>query len=151
MNQENSIDAFNTLIEINNDRIAGYKTAADETDESELKSLFSQFSRTSQKCNAQLIAEVTKLGGTPIEGTKTTGKIYRAWMDFKAMLTGKSRTTILNSCEYGEEVALDTYHDVLVKYSEDLSAEHQALLNAQSLLIKADHDRVKNLHEMAEA
>ena len=151
MNQDNSVDALNTLIEINNDRIAGYKTAAEETDENELKVLFSQFSRTSQTCNSALIAEVRKLGGTPIEGTKTTGKIFRAWMDFKAMLTGKSRATILNSCEYGEEVALDTYNDVLSKYREDLSVEHQRLFTAQSFLIKADHDRVKGLHEMAEA
>lgn len=151
MNQENSIDALNTLIEINNDRIEGYKTAAEEAEESDLKSLFSQFSRTSQNCNTALIAEVRKMGGTPAEGTRTTGKIYRAWMDFKALLTGKSRSSILNSCEYGEQVALDAYEDVLVEHSEDLSAEHQVLLNKQSALIKADYAKVKNMLQMVEA
>jgi uncharacterized protein (TIGR02284 family) len=151
MNQENSIDALNTLIQINNDRIEGYKTAAEETEESDLKTLFAQFSQTSQSCNAALISEVRKLGGTPIKGTKTTGKIYRVWMDFKALLTGKSRTSVLNSCEYGEQVALDTYRDVLIKYSEDLSAEHQALLNGQSALIQDDHAQVRRLLEMVTA
>jgi uncharacterized protein (TIGR02284 family) len=151
MNQENSIDALNTIIEINNDRIEGYKTAAEEAEESDLKTLFSQLSRTSQTCNAALIAEVRKLGGTPIEGTKTTGKIYRAWMDFKALLTGKSRSTILNSCEYGEEVALETYEDVLIKHSEDLSTEHQVMLNGQAALIKADQAKIKSMLEMVEA
>jgi uncharacterized protein (TIGR02284 family) len=151
MNQENSIDALNTLIQINNDRIEGYKTAAEETEESDLKTLFSQLSRTSQNCNAALIAEVRKLGGTPIEGTKTTGKIYRVWMDFKALVTGKSRSTILNSCEYGEEVAISTYEDVLSNHADDLTAQQQSMLNAQRASIKADHDRVKSLHEMAAA
>jgi uncharacterized protein (TIGR02284 family) len=151
MNQVNSIDALNTLIQINNDRIEGYKTAAEETEESDLKTLFAQLSRTSQSCNATLISEVKKLGGTPSEGTKTTGKIYRVWMDFKALVTGKSRSSVLNSCEYGEQVALDTYQDVLVKYSEDLTAEHQILLNGQAALIKADHAKVKNMLDMVEA
>jgi uncharacterized protein (TIGR02284 family) len=151
MNQENSIDALNTLIQINNDRIEGYKTAAEETEDSDLKTLFAQLSRTSQNCNMALISEVKKLGGTPIEGTKTTGKIYRVWMDFKALLTGKSRSSVLNSCEYGEEVALETYEDVLIKHSEDLSAEHQILLNGQAALIKADHAKVKSMLDMVEA
>ena len=151
MNQENSIDALNTLIQINNDRIEGYKTAAEETEESDLKTLFSQLSRTSQNCNSALVAEVRKLGGTPIEGTKTTGKIYRVWMDFKALVTGKSRSTILNSCEYGEEVAISTYEDVLSNHADDLTAQQQSMLNAQCTSIKADHDRVKSLQEMAAA
>jgi uncharacterized protein (TIGR02284 family) len=151
MSQENSIDALNTVIQINNDRIEGYKTAAEETEESDLKTLFAQLSRTSQNANSALNSEVRKLGGIPIEGTKTTGKIYRVWMDFKALVTGKSRSSVLNSCEYGEEVALDTYQDVLIKYSEDLSAEHQMLLNGQSAQIKADHAKVKTMLEMVEA
>ena len=151
MNQENSIDALNTLIQINNDRIEGYKTAAEEAEESDLKTLFSQLSRTSQNCNSALIAEVRKLGGTPIEGTKATGKIYRVWMDFKALLTGKSRSTILNSCEYGEEVALSTYEDVLTNHADDLTAQQQSMIASQRSSIKADHDKVKNLQEMAAA
>ena len=151
MNHQNAIDALNTLVEINNDRIEGYKTAAEETDEMSLQTLFAQFSKTSQKCHAELVTEVRSLGGTPAEGTKTSGKIYRVWMDFKALLTGKSRSTILNSCEYGEDVALATYDDVLSDNLEDLTSVQQAMLRVQRLLIKADHDKVKALRDMATA
>lgn len=147
MNQENAIDALNTLIQINNDRIEGYKTAAEETDETELQTLFSELSHTSKKCNSDLIVEVKSLGGTPIEGTKTTGKIYRAWMDFKALLTSKSRSSVLNSCEYGEDVAISTYQDVIDGNVEDLTLVQQAMIKAQQMLIKADHNKVKSLRD----
>ncbi|MFV5690363.1 DUF2383 domain-containing protein [Flavobacterium sp. ZT3R25] len=63
MDQEKSIDVLNTLIEINNDRIEGYKTALEETEESDLKALFSQLMKTSQNCKMELVSEVQKLGG----------------------------------------------------------------------------------------
>lgn len=151
MDQENAIDAFNTLIQINNDRIEGYKSAAEETDETELQTLFSELSKTSKTCNADLIFEVKKLGGTPIEGTKTTGKIYRAWMDFKAILTSKSRSSVLNSCEYGEDVAISTYQDVIDGNMEDLTLAQQAMIKAQQMLLKADHNKVKALRDLMPA
>ena len=141
-----TIVVLNSLIEINNDRIEGYTTASNETKESELKSLFSEFSKTSQKCKQELVNEVHKLGGTPIEGTKTTGKFFRVWMDVKAALTGKDRKAILDSCEFGENKALDTYKDALKNNIENLSGEEQTMLKNQQMLIKADHDKVKSLH-----
>src|ERR1044071_8103095 len=93
------VDSLNNLIQINNDRIQGYLTASKETEESDLKSVFSEMMQTSQECRRELAQEVTRLGGTPIEGTTVSGKFYRAWMDIKAALTSKDRKTILNSCE----------------------------------------------------
>lgn len=148
MNTEQSIDVLNALIVINNDRIEGYMTASKETEESDLKTLFTQFEYTSQKCKAELVKEVQRLGGEPAEGTKTTGKIYRAWMDVKATLTGNDRKAILNSCEYGEDVAIEAYDNALKNNTEDISTEQQIMLNAQLQLIKADHDKVKGLRDM---
>ncbi len=147
MNKEKSIEVLNTLIEINNDRIAGYETASKETEDADLKNLFSGLMQTSQKCKAELVIEVNKLGGTPIEGTKATGKIYRIWMDIKTSLTGKDRKTILNSCEFGEDMAVDTYRKTLKDNQEDITTEQQAMLNAQFVLINAGHDKVKNLRD----
>jgi uncharacterized protein (TIGR02284 family) len=150
MDNEKSIDVLNTLIVINNDRIEGYETASKETDESDLKTLFAQFKQTSEKCKTELIAEVTKLGGTPDEGTRTTGKFFRVWMDVKAALSGKNRKVILDSCEYGEGVATETYSDVLSKDLENLSPDQQTMLHEQYSLLKADGEKVESLKEMLE-
>jgi uncharacterized protein (TIGR02284 family) len=145
MHNDNKIEVLNTLITINNDRIEGYETAAKETEELDLKTLFAQFSYTSQKCKQELSNEVTKLGGTPAEGTLTTGKFFRVWMDVKTALTGKDRKAILNSCEYGEDIAKETYKKVLENDLENLNAEQHSMIKAQHTLLVADHDKVKSL------
>ena len=147
MEDKKSIDVLNKLIEINNDRIEGYETASKETDETELKTLFTQLAQTSQECNGELIDEVTQLGGDPVEGTKTSGKFFRAWMDVKSALTGKDRKAILNSCEYGEDVAVNTYKKVLQDNTYDLSEDQLAMVEEQYGMIKADHDMVKSLRD----
>ena len=148
MEKEKTIEVLNSLITINNDRIEGYETASKETDEMDLKNIFSKLAATSLKCKQELINEVTKLGGTAAEGTKTTGKFFRAWMDVKAALTGKDRKAILNSCEYGEDQAVATYDDALMNNLSDLNEEQQKLVKAQHDLIKVDHDKVKGMRDM---
>jgi uncharacterized protein (TIGR02284 family) len=147
MNNEKTIEVLNTLIEINNDRIEGYETASKETEEQDLKIFFSQLSKTSKKCKQELAIEVNKLGGTPTEETKITGKFFRVWMDVKAALTGKDRKAILNSCEYGEDVAVKTYEKALENEKDNLSFEHQTLVRGQYTWIKADHDKVKEMRD----
>jgi uncharacterized protein (TIGR02284 family) len=149
MNMENqkSIDALNSLIEINNDRIEGYETASKETDESDLKTLFAQLAQTSYECKEELVDEVNELGGKPIEGTKVSGKFFRVWMDVKAALTGKDRKAILNSCEYGEDVAVNAYNKVLEDDVKNLTPDQLVIVQEQYTLIKADHDKIKTLRD----
>ncbi len=147
MENEKTIDVLNTLITINNDRIEGYQTASEETEEKDLKTLFAKFSATSQKCKQELVSEVSKLGGKPAEGTMTSGKFFRVWMDVKAALTGKDRKAILNSCEYGEDIAMHTYEKALKNDLEHLNAKQQNMINAQHASIKAEHDEVKSMRD----
>ena len=149
MKNEKSIEVLNNLIEINNDRIEGYETALKETNESDLTSLFTRYISNSRKFKSELVAEVTRMGGEPEDGTRASGKIYRAWMEVKAAVTGKERKTVLNSCEYGEDVALETYKDVMEDHFTDLSGDQQKLVSTQYRQIKADHDAVRNLRDQA--
>jgi uncharacterized protein (TIGR02284 family) len=148
MEYESVINVLNTLIVINNDRIEGYDTAAKETDEADLKDLFHHFIQTSQTCKTELVAAVIKLGGTPDEGTRTTGKFFRVWMDFKAFLTLKDRVAILDSCEYGENIAADTYKYEIANNLHALTSQEQTMLKAQANLLKADLNRVVALRDL---
>ncbi|MFN0047517.1 MAG: ferritin-like domain-containing protein [Cytophagales bacterium] len=147
MNTEKTIDALNTLIVINNDRIEGYQTATNESEEIDLKLLFGKLMQTSMKCKEELTMEITALGGKPNNDTLVTGKFFRVWMDVKAAITGKDRKSILDSCEYGEDVAVDTYETVLSNHAEHLNATQVKMITAQHLLLKADHDTVKHLRD----
>ena len=151
MENEKTIAVLNTLITINNDRIEGYEIAAEEAEEQDLKTLFAHFSSTSKACKQELTNEVSKLGGTAAEGTLTAGKLHRVWMDVKAAITGKDRKAILNSCEYGEEFAKDTYEKALKNDAENLSAEQQTMIKAQHTLLNADHDKIKSMRDLQKA
>ena len=147
MNTDKAIDTLNSLIQINNDRITGYETASKEADETDLKTLFSHFTETSLKCKSELVAEVKRLGGTPTEGTTTSGKLFRVWMDIKSAMTGSDRKAIINSCEYGEEAALETYDDAL-SHDEDLSAEQLVMIKQQYAAVKANYQKIKDLSNL---
>jgi uncharacterized protein (TIGR02284 family) len=147
MENAKKIDVLNKLITINNDRIEGYQTASNETEERDLKSLFSEFIATSQKCKHELVSEVTRLGGEVSKGTMTSGKFFRAWMDLKAALTGKDRKVILDSCEFGEDAAKGTYEKVLKEDADQLTTDLQTMIREQHSVLKADHDRVKSMRD----
>ena len=58
---------------------------------------------------------------------------------------------ILDSCEYGEDVAKNTYQKALEHNAEKLSAEQKNMLKSQHTLLIADHDRIKSLRDAAAA
>jgi len=139
-------ELLNQLIQINNDRIDGYEKAAKDTKDSDLKSLFTGMASKSRMLKNELSMEVTSRGGEPTQSTTTSGKVFRAWMDFKAALTGKDRMAILNSCEFGEDAALHTYDDVL-KSGESLPPNLVILMQQQRERLQQDHDQVKTLRD----
>jgi len=145
MDKEKTVDALNNLVVINSDRIEGYKTASENTIENELKSLFSKFAQTSQKCRHELISEIDKLGGNAEDGTKVSGKFFRTWMDVKSALSGNDRKAILDSCDEGEEKAVESYKTVLEDESEHLTSKQLTMITEQYGLIKTDQGKIKSM------
>ena len=145
MDNNKTIDALNELVEINNDRVEGYEKASENTDERELKELFSKFKQTSQKCLGELNNEINQYGGKATEETNASGKFFRAWMDFKSALTGEDRKAILDSCEYGEEQADEAYQRILNDESEHLSPQQQSMISEQHKLLRSDRSTIKSM------
>lgn len=144
---EKIASALKDLIRINNDRIEGYKTAATETKEQDLKSLFEGFAETSRSN----VTELEKLfpSGTNKEIPKDTtvsGKLYRVWMDIKSAVTANDRKAILNSCEFGEDAALKEYNSVLDNKT-DLPENILEVIRRQKAKIQEGHDKVKAMRD----
>ena len=140
MIQDKTVDILNSLIMLNNDRIAGYKVAIRETKDEDLKHHIIQFIETSKECKSELSAEVEKLGGKPEDMTRVNGKIFRAWMDFKSLVLNKDRRALLGSCDYVEYVALNFYEKVLA--SKDLASSFIPMIKAQLQHIKMQRDSI---------
>lgn len=150
---QETIDILNDLILINNDRIAGYEKAMEELkaddkagqEDLDLTVLFEKMIDDSRQMRNALGQEVQVLGGKMAEGTMSSGKIYRAWMDLKAIFTGRDRHIILSNCEEGEDAAQRAYKEALKE--EGLPHFLYDLIRGQKELLKDSHDEIKALRD----
>ena len=146
---------LNDLILINNDRIAGYEKAIGElkskdgatAENIDLVVLFERMIDESRENRNALGQEVQVLGGEMAEGTMTSGKIYRAWMDVKSLFTGKDRHAILAACETGEDAAQKAYNAALEE--EDLPDFLRDIIAEQKDVLLDSHDEIKALRDQS--
>ncbi len=143
MSVSKAIDAFNSLIVINNDRIKGYVSAANEMGEPDLKQFFVELSDTSLNCRNELRKEVIRLGGTPDDDAKTSGKFFKAWVNIQTALAGHDINTVIGLCETAENGTLDAYKNILIQEVHEIKAPEQEVLNRQYALLKADYKKIK--------
>jgi len=146
---EKSVNVLNDLIEINNDRIAGFEKAlADINDENaDLKLLFQEYATQSRK-NSQELTALAASYTTDVEtGTSVSGGLHRAWIDVKSIFGGSDRESILNEAERGEDAIKAAYKTALTE--GNLPAETVETVTAQSVEIKSAHDKIKALRDLA--
>jgi uncharacterized protein (TIGR02284 family) len=148
---EKTSEVLNDLIQINNDRVAGYEKAANETNvkDVDLRTIFSELAADSRRYANELAKYVT-ITNEPAEGTTFRGKIYRVWMDVKATFSGKDRKAILASCEFGEDAAQRAY-DAALASDADLPVEIRQLIMDQKTSLKKSHDRIKRMRDIQPA
>jgi len=148
--RENTIEVFNDLIKVNNDRVEGYEKAAKEVkdEDADLRELFNTMADESRELSGALTNYVQVTGEKTAKGTSTEGKIYRMWMDVKATFSGNDRKSILASCEAGEDAAQRSYEKAL---EEDLSEEGRQIITEQKNKLRRSHDKIKNLRDIQHA
>ena len=148
---ENVQEVLNDLIRINNDRIEGYERAVDDTkdNDTDLQSMFHRMADESKQYASELESEVRRFGGDVPSDTTVSGKIYRLWMDLKSKVTGNSRKSILESCEFGEDAAQKAYEEAL-KANTELPSDLRQLIVNQKAALKTSHDTIKRYRDMHE-
>ncbi|MGZ5285874.1 MAG: ferritin-like domain-containing protein [Flavisolibacter sp.] len=151
MEKDNLVGTLNDLIRINKDRVVGYEKAIDELkdEDADLKVLFQRYITESRQYSQELTGEVSRLGGDPADSTTNSGKIYRVWMDLKAVVTGHDRKTVLSNCEFGEDAAQKAY-DTALNADVEWEPSIRDLVVRQKASLKSGHDEVKRLRDMHE-
>lgn len=146
---EKSVEVLNDLIEINNDRVAGFeKVTADIKDQNiDLKELFQAFAAQSRENSQELSALVGSYGGNLETGTSVSGNLHRAWIDVKSLFGGTDRESILSEAERGEDAIKRAYEQALTE--NELPADVLDTLSRQSQDIMRAHDQIKALRDAA--
>lgn len=144
---EKNAEVLNDLVQINNDRIAGYEKAAKETatEDGDLRTLFESMASESRSYVNDLRKYIGTSGEEVADGTTASGKVYRVWMDVKATFSGKDRKAILSSCEFGEDAAQKAYKSALE--DEDLTGDARNLVEEQKASLRKSHDKIKSLRD----
>ncbi|RYF26707.1 MAG: PA2169 family four-helix-bundle protein [Flavobacteriales bacterium] len=140
---------LNGLIELNNDRVAGFEKALADIDDSniDLKELFQEYASQSRKFSQELTALVAVNAGDPETGNSFAGTLHRAWIDVKALFGGTDRESILSEAERGEDAIKKAYQTALTEGG--LVGESLETISKQASSIQKAHDTIKALRDMA--
>jgi uncharacterized protein (TIGR02284 family) len=141
-----SVDAtastLNQLIRTCIDGEEGFKTAARDVSDPNLKRLFESYSQQRAEFATELQDELSRHGHEPAESGHASAALHRGLMDAKASVTGQDDGTIISECERGEDVALKIYEKAL---SSPLPNELRSIVERQFMRINEAHDQVRSL------
>lgn len=114
-NNKQLINKLNGLLSRTYDAILGYKNAADNVKNAELKAFFLEQAEQRRKFAADITIEITNYGGEPINEGTFEGTVHRAWMDISAALASNKEEDVIEECVRGEWSATEEYDDLLEK------------------------------------
>jgi len=143
-----TVELLNDLLKINNDRIASYQLALEQSGNIE-RGLIEEFKKIVAEgieYKEQLTQKTLELNGNATTGTTIFGKIYRAWTDLKVAFSGNTQKNILSSCQYNEEIALHTYNAAL-NQDVDMSEDIRRLIEEQESGLRRTYSQIKKHRE----
>ena len=133
------------LIQTLKDGQKGFNEAAQSVKDSQLKSLFNEYSQQRSRFAAALQNQVRNLGKSePESESSAIGALHRGWINLKSTLSGGDDHAILAECERGEDSAVEAYQKAL---DDDLAPDVYELVARQFTDVKAAHDRIRNLRD----
>ena len=143
--QQETISVIDDLIQTLKDGQEGFARAAEGVKDSQLRSLFNEYSEQRSRFANALQNEVRGFGKTePESGSSAAGALHRGWINLKSALSGGDEHAILAECERGEDAAVEEYRKAL---DDDLPPGIYELISRQYTDIKAAHDRIRNLRD----
>jgi len=140
----NVVSVPNDLIETSKDGEKGFRKAAEDARDTQLKTMFLTRAEDCARGARELQDVVQRLGGKPETGGSVSGALHRGWVDVKSAVTDRSDHQILVEVEKGEDVAKKNYHDALEK---ELPADVRAIVERQYQGVLQNHDRVRDLRD----
>jgi uncharacterized protein (TIGR02284 family) len=135
------VSILKDLIEVCKDGEQGYKNAADDVKDEEIKKILLKYSEQRGIFFAQLEAVVRSLGGEVEFAGSILGILHRRWMDVKFGVAGSNTESILKECIRGEKSAIKTYekfinHDLPENIKKTVQYQYSEINEAYEHLVK---------------
>ena len=136
---------LNELLEKTYDAEKGFKKAAENIDNPQLKAFFESKAKQRYDFGHELKTEIMSFGQKVDKGDSITGKAHRAWMDVKALFSLDNAESMLEEAIRGEKAAIEEYEDVLEDTS--LPSTTATILRSQKEAIKNGLSNIKILED----
>lgn len=133
---------LNELVETSKDGEKGFRAAAEDTKNAELRTVFMRRAEDCARGASDLQQIVTRLGGKPEQGGSIAGAMHRGWVDLKSKVAERDDLAILEECERGEDVAKAKYRDAL---QEALPDDIRTVVQRQYDGVVKNHDQIRDL------
>lgn len=135
---------LNELIETSKDGENGFRKAAQDAHDPELKSLFSTCATRCADGAKELQEVVHAGGGHPEQTGSVAAALHRGWMSVREAVTTRDDKAILEECERGEDYAKAQYKKAL---EQALPPNVHAIVQRQYEGVLANHDKVRALRD----
>ena len=124
------VNDLKEILELVNDGKEGYQSAADATDNPELKALFLKSSGERMVYAAELKEHIALHGDeADNDNGGILGGMHRTWLHLKQALSSKEDVALLKAITTGERLAIEKYNACIADYADH--ADHLALLSEQ--------------------
>ncbi|WP_298499529.1 PA2169 family four-helix-bundle protein [uncultured Algibacter sp.] len=140
-------EKLNDLLEKTYDAEKGFKKAADNVENTALKSYFKQKAQERYNFGHELKAELKTFNQDIDKGGSIIGSAHRTWMDIKAMFSQENEESMLEEAIRGEKSAINEYSEVIKDTSLPLSTK--SILESQKNKIENGLSRIKTLEDLS--
>ncbi|MFD1062175.1 PA2169 family four-helix-bundle protein [Winogradskyella litorisediminis] len=141
---ENTESKLNELLERTYDSEKGFKKAAENVENSQLKEFFNNKALERLTFRSELRKEL-KANGCDIkeDSGSIKGALHRTWMDTKALFYNENEEAILEEVRNGEKAALNDYDDILA--DNQLPPTTENILRTQRNTIQSSYNKADYL------
>ncbi|KAA5820598.1 PA2169 family four-helix-bundle protein [Algibacter amylolyticus] len=140
-------EKLNDLLEKTYDAEKGFKKAAENVDNTALKSYFKQKAQERYDFGHELKSEIKTFNQDIDKGGSITGSAHRAWMDVKSLFSLDDEESMLEEAIRGEKSAVNEYNNVIKETSLPLSTK--SILESQKNKIEHGLSRIKTLEDIS--
>ncbi|TSB01700.1 PA2169 family four-helix-bundle protein [Sphingorhabdus contaminans] len=146
---EREVDTLNDLIKTTIDSVDGYRSAAEDAEQSQYRSIFFDRANERKTVTEELQSRVRTLGGEPTTDGSVLAGAHRAFLDLKSAITGNDDNAIIAEVERGEDHIKHKFEEALI--DRDFSPETRAVIERCYQSVKQGHDQMSNLKHATQA
>lgn len=147
MENSKTVEVLNNLLQINNDRLEGFKNV-DTKMIGSLSGLMKEYDHMivqSNRMRTELSSLIQEMGGDPNDTTTVAGGLHRTCIDLKNSLSFNRDESSLENVLFGEHAAIKAYENALD--NADLCEKINKVIQDQLQEIKSSYDQFSSMEK----